>query len=213
MSKIETIDALMRSALALFAASGFEGTSLRDVATKAKVPLSTIHIYFGTKADLYAAVYAHALHDVNEERHAGLHRALEAAGEGKVELRDVIRALVAPVVRRARSNDEIARCTARMLGTLSTVPTEVESDVQRAVHWGEWLPQWIDALRAACPSLTRLQAVWGFSFVVGAMYSWHLLDNRYDPLLDHGDLLDADQIIESLIDFSVGGLERLHTPG
>jgi hypothetical protein len=61
--------------------------------------------------------------------------------------------------------------------------------------------------------LTRLQAVWGFSFVVGAMYSWHLLDNRYDPLLAAEDLLDADQIIESLIDFSVGGLERLNSPG
>jgi AcrR family transcriptional regulator len=56
MSKAETIDALMESAIHCFSQHGYEGAALRDIAAEAGVPLSTIHMYFGSKAELYTAI-------------------------------------------------------------------------------------------------------------------------------------------------------------
>ena len=52
----ETRHRVLSAAKALFAASGPDGTSMRDVARKADVSQATVHHYFGSKADLHRAV-------------------------------------------------------------------------------------------------------------------------------------------------------------
>lgn len=46
---------ILESAAALFAETGQDGASIRDVARKAGVSLSMVHHYFGSKDELYAA--------------------------------------------------------------------------------------------------------------------------------------------------------------
>ena len=60
MSKADVIDALMRSAVLVFARDGFEGASLREIAQGGGVALSTINLYFGGKLDLFKGVAAAA---------------------------------------------------------------------------------------------------------------------------------------------------------
>lgn len=48
---------LLRAALECFAAHGFNKTSTRQIAQAAGVNLAAINYYFGSKADLYRAVY------------------------------------------------------------------------------------------------------------------------------------------------------------
>lgn len=53
MAKKETI---IESALQLFSAKGFEGTSVRDIATDAGVNVAMINYYFGSKEKLFESV-------------------------------------------------------------------------------------------------------------------------------------------------------------
>lgn len=53
MSKREHI---INTALELFAAKGFEGTSVRDIAEKASVNLAMVSYYFGSKEKLFEAL-------------------------------------------------------------------------------------------------------------------------------------------------------------
>ena len=207
MAKTVSIDALMASALELFAEHGFEGASLRDIATKAGVPLSTIHMYFGSKTELYMAVYLGVWRGLHDERRALLMKALGTPGQ-KVSLRDVMYALIEPVVTRARSSAAGLRQGARMLGTWPA-PVDLDQELLRSIKWDTFLPEWIDALMAACPVFTREEALWAFSFVVGALYSRQLLDNRYSVITGLEDHMDGEVLTRLLVEFTVGGLSAM----
>ena len=68
MTKANTIASLMHHAEAAFAAGGYDGTSLRDVARRADVPLGAIYNYFKSKDELYYSVLIRALEEVNRKR-------------------------------------------------------------------------------------------------------------------------------------------------
>jgi AcrR family transcriptional regulator len=51
----DTREAILAAARALFAAQGYDGTTLRSVAERAKVDAALPSYYFGSKADLFAA--------------------------------------------------------------------------------------------------------------------------------------------------------------
>jgi AcrR family transcriptional regulator len=55
----DTSRRILETALALFAAEGFEGASTRDIAERAGVNLPAIQYYFGSKEGLYRAAIAH----------------------------------------------------------------------------------------------------------------------------------------------------------
>jgi hypothetical protein len=64
------------------------------------------------------------------------------------------------------------------------------------------------SVRAVCPTLSTSEVVWGFSFIVGSLYSWELMDNRYDEIIamehDHPDV-----IVERLVEFALCGMQGL----
>ena len=49
-------ETIMNAAIELFAEKGFEGTSIRDLATKADVNVAMVNYYFGTKDRLFEAL-------------------------------------------------------------------------------------------------------------------------------------------------------------
>ncbi|MDB5430821.1 MAG: TetR family transcriptional regulator [Caulobacter sp.] len=207
MSKAETITALMDSAITVFSDTGYEGASLRDIAAGARTPLSTINMYFGAKSDLFVAVMGQLWREIENDR-AALLAARVAARGGPPDLRDIIFALVKPVVDRARSATAADRRTPRLLRQWVGAPPLVKEEMRRRNNSQDSLGRWIDAVGRACPTLSKSEAVWGFSFVVGALYSWEMMDNRYDEIIDMTDS-NPDDIVEYLVDFAVAGMQGL----
>lgn len=208
MVKSDAIAALMNSATTVFSQSGYEGASLRDIATDAGLPLSTINAYFGNKADLFLAVMQGIWRETEAERRALLSERLAAKDGAPADLRDIVTALTKPMVNRARSTDPVVRRAPRMLRQWIYAPAEVRESMRRRSFSNPSLRIWIDSVMKACPGLTSSQAVWGFSFIVGALYSYEIMDNRYDDILDLGRD-DPDTIAEYLIDFAVAGMQGI----
>ena len=207
MSKTETINALVESATTVFSQTGYDGASLRDIAAGAQTPLSTINMYFGTKGDLYVAVMAQLWREIELDRAALLTRITETKGE-PVDLRDLIYALVQPVVTRARSATNADRRQPRLLRQWVSAPPEIRAELRRRNNSRDSLGRWIDRFGKVCPTLSKSEAVWAFSFIVGALYSWELMDNRYDEIIEL-DQVDADEIIVWLVEFSVSGVQGM----
>ena len=208
MSKADTIAALIDSATKVFSESGYEGASLRDIAADAGLPLSTINAYFGTKADLFVAVMHEIWREIEAERRALLAERLAAKGGGPADLRDIVTALTRPLVARARSPDPAIQRMPRMLRQWVNASPEARAGLRQRGFGNTSLRIWIDSFMQACPGLSRAQAVWGFSFIVGALYSWEMMDNRYDDFLDPGRD-DPDTIAEYLVSFAVGGMRGI----
>lgn len=206
-SKTETIAALIDSATTVFSETGYEGASLRDIAAGAGAPLSSINMYFGTKADLFIAVMAQLWRRVEADRARILAERLAANG-GQADLRDIFTALVTPVVERARSANAADRRVPRLMRQWVGAPPQVRADMRRRNGSGQSLARWIEHVGKACPTLSKQDVVWGFSFVVGALYSWELMDNRYDEIIAMDDQ-DPAGIAERLVQFAVRGMQGL----
>lgn len=205
MTKAAAIDGVIDSAIEEFSRVGYLGASLRDIASHAGVPLSTIHRYFGNKQDLYSYVNQRVWDELNRERDLRLAVAL-AARPPRVE--DLMRALVEPVVLRVFAADDRRRIVdllrlsplmRRAFGSAAPVTTNYNSISRR----------WIAAIQKALPAIPGDILVWGFSFAVGATYSWQLLDHLYDDMLPHEREFTAGEVTEMLVAFSSGGLKAL----
>lgn len=87
---------ILRAAEPLFAARGFHGTSMRDVAEAAEVPLATVVYHFARKEALYGAV----LSEINAEVMSGIEEATRAAAnKDGVEPKTIVMAAAAALMR------------------------------------------------------------------------------------------------------------------
>lgn len=208
VKKTESIDALMESAIRIFSRDGYEGASLRDIAAHAGVPLSTIHLYFGSKLDLFVAVEQKAWAEVDRERSALLHDALARAGDNPAPLADLLYALALPVVKRALGTSESDMARVFLIKTRVSQSRNVDHHPLLSVA-DRSVVRWIDAMTRIYPSLTRQDVVWAFSFCVGTLYSWQLIDHRYDGLIGQDTERTVEGVTGDIVAFSCAGVEAL----
>lgn len=204
MSKTDTINALTESAIQHFAKHGYEGASLRDIARDASVPLSTIHLYFGSKSELFDAVRVSAWEELVTERVALLDAAVERSN-GAPTLEDVIHALAYPVARRALS--DTPRDTAQIF--LLRGHWHARVDTEMITTADRLMSPFFDAILQNQPSFSRGDAAWALSYVVGVIYSWQLIDHRYDKLIGEEPRRSAVSVAADIAAFCRGGIEAL----
>lgn len=208
MSKTETVDALIESAIISFSRDGYEGASLRDIARQANVPLSTIHFYFGSKSELFATVARQAWVEIDQERSCHLARALDERPGRPPRLAALIHALAYPVARRALSQCE--RDVNQIFILRSHISHIRALNESRMLELADRsMVRWIDAMMLCCPSLDRQDIIWAFSFAVGAIYSWQLIDHRYDRMLGDGARRSAIDVTEDIVAFCCSGIQAI----
>lgn len=208
MSKAETLNSLMESAIHVFSRDGYEGASLREIARNANVPLSTIHFYFRSKSDLFAEVGRQAWIEIDQERSAHLEQAM-SANANQPTLDMLVYALAYPVVRRALSK---SRRDLAQLYILRSHTSHLEpgiSDHMLKVA-DRSMGRWIDPMQQCCPELGREDMIWAFSFVIGAIYSWQLIDHRYDSMMG-ADVVERSiaEVTSDIVAFCARGIEAM----
>ena len=214
MAKSDTIDALIENAVLHFARFGFEGASLREIATDAGATLSTIDRYFGSKAELYHAVLRQVWLEVEREREVLIEQARERSGRRELTPAELIFALARPIVRRALSDQPVdlartallrSRRFAEQQRLASPAPTPEQTDSYRS------LSRWITELERACPQLSRQQAVWAFSYLSGIIYSRQLIERRYDGHFVQEFSPTVEGVTADIVAFGCAGLAALCT--
>lgn len=207
MSKAATIDALMESAILSFSRDGYEGASLRDIAGSAEVPLSTIHLYFGSKSELFAAVARKSWEEVDAERSKYLEQAIAKCPEAPA-LEDLIHAIAYPIVRRALSTEDRDVAMIYILRShLATWQHPLAGSMLDIADRS--MVRWINAIMLGCPSMSRRDTIWAFSFAIGVVYSWQVIDHRYDNLLGQDIPRSADDVTADIVAFCVAGIRSI----
>lgn len=130
-----TRQAILGAARAMFAARGYEGTTIRAVAAQADVDASMVMRYFHSKAGLFAAAVTMDLRvpDLNS---------VPADRRGELLVRDFISRWEDPVrgeeiialMRTAVTNETISGQLQAILGQLITEPIAALGDEQAAGH-------------------------------------------------------------------------------
>jgi AcrR family transcriptional regulator len=202
-SKQARFDRLTGSAIEMFSCYGYEGTSLRDIATHADVPLSMIDRYFGGKLDLFNEVQRGVWREINAHRNELLTASASSASDQKPTLCAVLNALIRPVVQRAVGGAN-GPPMVRLLreNTSMRVHLGMKRGPKRALLAEDWLL----TLKTSCPALSHAKAVWALSFVISTMYCGQLLDGWLDDLLPENSSSSADDITRDMISFCEAGI-------
>jgi AcrR family transcriptional regulator len=100
--RVDRKHAILLAAEKAFARDGYHAVSIRSIAQEAGVPLALVGYYYGTKQELFHAIFEHWSGTI-EERLASLSQALQQAPNAR--LAAIVDAFIGPVLR-LRASDE-----------------------------------------------------------------------------------------------------------
>ena len=167
---------ILLSAERLFAARGFHGVSIRDIADEAGVPLALVGYYYGPKVSLYHEIYRQRSGYIGERLKA-LAEAQRAAAPGQL-LEEIVKAFVLPALKVAASPE--GRNFLRLLSRGMSDHLEEDEPVIREL-FDPLAHAFIDAMAAAVPQARRGQLAWCYQFALGALLH-HVIDERIERL-------------------------------
>lgn len=206
---LETRRRVFEAAEALFAERGFDGTSTRDIAARAEVTPALVLFHGQSKQALFESVVEARAEELARLRRAALDRVVADSHAG---LREVIGAFVRPLLEKATGGDPGWHAYARLIALVSADPawralTERCFDPTVAVFTRE--------IARRHPGADRQTLAAALVFSVSAMLSLIASRWRIDAMAgDQPPEAPADPaLIETLVDYCHGGMERILMPG
>ncbi len=167
MSKSDATKAqMMRAAIALFTARGYEGASVREIAAAAGVNIGLIRYHFGHKADLYRDTLAHVSEPYNTACLAAFNRVREG-GSAEELLYSWLAAPFTDWPADAVVSGEEVLC---FLNRMGYEPPELTREVYES-HYSYALSEWQETVRTHFPSLSAQDWMWCLTCLRGMYFN------------------------------------------
>lgn len=197
----DTKDRILDAAELLFAEQGVAATSLRSITQRASVNTAAVHYHFGDKMALVEAIVGRRIAPLNQERLKRLEQLEIAAGDGPVDVEQLLAAYLGPVVAARAEWGESARRLGALMARLRMEQADMEPLL---VHFEDLHGRYARALAAAMPPLELQEAGERLDYAVGAMI--HLLMHSQPA----GDGLESR--FERMIRFLAAGFRAPSEP-
>jgi AcrR family transcriptional regulator len=158
---------ILDAAEALFAEHGYDGVTLRQIATRAGVDVALASYYFGKKLELFQAVFERRAALLNEARRAALRACQEKAGKRGPTVEQIIEAFLRPLELHQETGDEGWRHYLALIAYINNSP-----------YWGRRMmsklfdglvQEFIEALRKALPDAREEDIYWCYHNLSGAL--------------------------------------------
>ncbi|MFQ5417258.1 MAG: TetR family transcriptional regulator, partial [Myxococcota bacterium] len=164
----DTKERLLDAALRLFAARGFDGTSIRAVAQEAGASVSAANYHFGSKQALVQQALVRRMRPLNERRLAALTAAERAGDDRPPSLETIVEAFLRPGFEAEWNGPESRSSYRNVAAQIYTDPHDVLSSIKMEV-FAPVVARFIDALEHALPERTREELALDFQFLIGVM--------------------------------------------
>jgi AcrR family transcriptional regulator len=188
---------ILRTAERLFAERGFNGVSMRELASEAQVNLASIGYHFESKEGLLSEVYRRHCEPMIEERLRGLKAALQLRGEAK--LAAIIEAFIRPALQQVEVEE--GETFIRLRAVLSGENSELLEKLV-AQNFDQSSTAFIDALCEMLPHLSLRDVCWRFHFLLGTIYYTAAGPHRIYAFSDGKcDPSDSQEVIKELVPF------------
>ncbi len=157
---------IMRAAIRLFTARGYEGAAVREIAAEAGVNIGLIRYHFGHKADLYRDTLAHVSEPYNAACLAALGRA-RSSGSAEELIYSWLAAPLTDWPQGAVASGEEVLC---FLNRMGYEDSELTREVYES-HYSYALGEWQEAVRAHFGSLSAQDWMWCLTCLRGMYFN------------------------------------------
>lgn len=195
-------DRILAAAEAVIAEQGYAAASLRGIAARAGVPVTLISYHFGSKLELYRAIFRLRVPTIVGQRQTGLEIArMEADPDRRLEL--VVRALIVPMLglrNSGRFGAILSREVVEPGNAERGIFAEMFDPVARMV---------LDALRDCLPDWSEAEIHYAYNAMLGSMM-YFMADTGRMARLSAGaaDPDRTDEAAQHLVDILVAGLRH-----
>src|ERR1700728_4974915 len=193
-----TRTAILSAAERLYADRGFADVTLRDIVAAAGVNLAAVNYHFGSKDELIADLFVTRGVATNRARLTEL-KAAETAGNGRADIKAILRALVGPTLRGCLGPDNEQSTAAHFMirASIEAVPPIRRIKNREIDH----LRKFAAAMRRSLPDCDEADLYWGLHFAL-AMAHQTIRDTERLTKLSEGKcyLDDVEALIGRIVE-------------
>ncbi|WP_239501063.1 TetR/AcrR family transcriptional regulator [Achromobacter insolitus] len=206
----ETRERMLDAAEELFAAHGFHGTSMRDVAVAMGCGIALVTYHFGTKDVLFSTVIKRRAAYMAHERILALDQARAKAKGKPVPVEDIVTGYVWPFVERSAAGGRGWKNYSLFIARHANSPEFAKVIDQ---HYDPVARQYLNELERTFPSMPQVDLYYAFSLMVGAMVSIVAEPGRVENL--SSGLIKASDVeaaFQRMLPFFSAGFRALLPP-
>ncbi|MFT4825146.1 MAG: AcrR family transcriptional regulator [Halioglobus sp.] len=192
----------------LFALHGYDGVTMRQVSSGAKVDVALANYHFGKKLDLFHAVFNRRAELLSETRQEVL-RANTQNADGKPQtLEQIIEAFLLPLKLAQESGDPGWKNYMALLAYVMNSP--IWNKVLMADNFDKNVSEFISALKLVFPGAKDEDIHWCYHYVSGALALTMAQTGRIDRI-SGGKCLssDFDAAYDRMIPFVAAGFREV----
>jgi AcrR family transcriptional regulator len=200
---------IAKAAERLFALTGYDATSIRDVAAAAGVNSALVRYHFGSKQDLYKALFERRYHDITAHRLKELD-AIDLEPNSIDSLAYIVRIWIVPLFEML--NDPLCRDFARLLAHESLHSTNDDHGIFRA-YLDPSAKKFIAAMQRIVPAAPRRDVVLSYLWMVTCVTCSEGISVRMKRLLGSGrSHIDPAYLPEKVSVFLTNGIWAMLHP-
>lgn len=204
---VDTKDRILDVAEEIFAGKGYSATSMRTITSRANVNLAAVNYHFGSKAQLYQAVFQRRVAPMNKRRIDMLDTLEQKANGNPLTLEDILRAFIEPALRASLNPNQGGTNFIRLLGRTHAEPGPEVHDFLPLLY-EKVKDRYRSALALTLPELSQEELSWRVHFVIGTI-AFTLAGTDALEMIEscrYCDPADIEGIIQRLLPFLQGGL-------
>lgn len=180
----KTRQEILEAAKELVARKGPHATTIRDITTASGANVAAVNYYFRSKEDLVRLAAYEISGEVNRERIAQLDAFEAEAGGMPLAPRDILRALIEPILVASRAKDG-GSLYLRSVFQMRTLPN-AGSNRQNFGNHHHVARRFVSTIQTAFPHLSHEECVWHYEMARGT--ALHMLANL-DPVWRRFELI------------------------
>lgn len=204
-SKANTQQKILDAAQSLFAETGFNDTSLRQITTKAEVNLASVNYHFGSKKELIQAVLQRYLQILMPRLDQEFDLLLARTKPNN--LPDILAVFVKPLLEL---NNVQRNGTRTFLQLLGRGYTDVQGHLRWFInhHYGRTLDKFVLLVQQSCPHLPQSELFWRLHFSLGSIVFTMASNEALAEiaLADFDEAVDIEGVICRLIPYLSAGI-------
>ena len=205
----DTRESIMDSAEGLFSQHGFYGVTIREVAREAGVDTALVHYYFGSKRDLFDAVFNRRAAVWNNERVSAMDRYAETEGEA-MTLEGLMEAFLRPPFQWSLKGGPGWKHYAALVAQTNANPAFGGETMAR--YFDPAIRRLLELVQRILPHATDEQLYWSWHNLSGALTltlgETGRIDRLSGGLCKSGDL---DTACDHMVKFAAAGFRSVCT--